>query len=154
MPVGRLHWTMAGSSPRYSQRPRIRRHSGRCHKCLWLSEVSFESWPMIEEALLTGLTHNSNWKWPEIPGLHDFRGHLAHSARWDDEYSFDNKRVAVIGCGSSAIQIVPQIQPSKCSCISQVIQPIYLLSNSCQAPHVLQSFGNMDCTRVCTTART
>lgn len=36
-----------------------------------------------------------------------------HSAHWDDSYDFNGKAVAVIGSGSSAIQIVPQLQPSK-----------------------------------------
>jgi cation diffusion facilitator CzcD-associated flavoprotein CzcO len=54
----------------------------------------------------------SSWKWPDIPGLETFKGHMAHSARWDESYSFNDKAVAVIGSGSSAIQIVPKIQPS------------------------------------------
>jgi cation diffusion facilitator CzcD-associated flavoprotein CzcO len=33
-----------------------------------------------------------------------------HSAKWDDSVKFSGKSVGVIGCGSSAIQIVPQIQ--------------------------------------------
>jgi len=57
------------------------------------------------------LIATSKWKWPEIPGLESFKGHLVHSARWDDSYSFTNKIVAVIGSGSSAIQIVPKVQP-------------------------------------------
>jgi len=57
------------------------------------------------------MAQSSNWKWPDIPGVHDFKGHLAHSAKWDDSYSFQDKRVAVIGSGSSAIQIVPKLQP-------------------------------------------
>jgi cation diffusion facilitator CzcD-associated flavoprotein CzcO len=55
----------------------------------------------------------SSWKWPEIPGLQDFKGKLLHSASWDHTYDFQNKTVVVIGAGSSAIQIVPQLQPSK-----------------------------------------
>jgi cation diffusion facilitator CzcD-associated flavoprotein CzcO len=55
----------------------------------------------------------SNWRWPDIAGLHDFKGKLLHSASWDDSYDFRDKTVAVIGSGSSAIQIVPQLQPSK-----------------------------------------
>lgn len=52
----------------------------------------------------------NNWKWPEIEGLHDFKGTLVHSAKWDPSISYDNKRVAVIGTGSSAIQIIPKVQ--------------------------------------------
>jgi cation diffusion facilitator CzcD-associated flavoprotein CzcO len=34
-----------------------------------------------------------------------------HSADWDQSYDVTNKTVAVIGYGSSALQIVPTIQP-------------------------------------------
>ncbi|ANB13681.1 hypothetical protein AWJ20_4624 [Sugiyamaella lignohabitans] len=54
----------------------------------------------------------NNWKWPDIPGFHDFKGTKLHSAKWDKSVDVTNKRVAVIGSGSSAIQIVPSIQPS------------------------------------------
>ncbi|KAH8169099.1 flavin-binding monooxygenase-like domain-containing protein [Sarocladium implicatum] len=47
--------------------------------------------------------------WPQIPGLREFKGHLTHSARWDHSYDYSNKRIAVIGNGSSGIQIVPQM---------------------------------------------
>ncbi|KAL3488334.1 hypothetical protein BJX62DRAFT_253348 [Aspergillus germanicus] len=51
----------------------------------------------------------NNWKWPSIEGLHSFQGKLIHSARWDEDYDFTNKKVATIGIGSSGIQIVPQL---------------------------------------------
>jgi cation diffusion facilitator CzcD-associated flavoprotein CzcO len=53
----------------------------------------------------------NNWKWPSIPGLHDFKGHLTHSAQWDWNYDFKDKKIAVIGAGSSAIQIIPELRP-------------------------------------------
>lgn len=46
---------------------------------------------------------------PDIPGLDGFRGPKIHSARWDHGCLLDGKRVAVIGTGASAIQIVPAI---------------------------------------------
>ncbi|CAN9370536.1 unnamed protein product [Alternaria alternata] len=54
----------------------------------------------------------NSWKWPEIQGLHDFGGKLLHSASWDSDYDFKDKTVIVIGTGSSAIQLVPQLQPN------------------------------------------
>lgn len=36
---------------------------------------------------------------------------MVHSANWDDSVQLEGKRVAVIGSGSSAVQIVPNIQP-------------------------------------------
>ncbi|KAJ5729799.1 uncharacterized protein N7483_004307 [Penicillium malachiteum] len=53
----------------------------------------------------------NNWKWPKIPGLHDFKGKVMHSATWDTQYDYTNQRIAVIGNGSSGIQIVPGILP-------------------------------------------
>lgn len=35
----------------------------------------------------------NNWKWPNIPGLHDFKGELLHTAKWDETY--DYKVIAV-----------------------------------------------------------
>lgn len=57
----------------------------------------------------------NSWKFPEeVEGLQDFKGKLFHSARWPHEYGPDqwaNDRVAVLGSGASAIQIVPTLQP-------------------------------------------
>ncbi|GJF28069.1 Baeyer-Villiger monooxygenase [Kitasatospora sp. NE20-6] len=48
---------------------------------------------------------------PGIPGLADFPGRVFHSSRWDHDYDLTGKRVAVIGTGASAAQIIPAIQP-------------------------------------------
>lgn len=53
----------------------------------------------------------SDPKTPDIPGIDSFPGNVFHSARWDHDYDLRGKRVAVIGTGASAIQIVPTIQP-------------------------------------------
>lgn len=53
----------------------------------------------------------SDPKMPDVPGLADFPGKVFHSARWDHDYDLTGKRVAMIGTGASAIQIVPSIQP-------------------------------------------
>ncbi|WP_040511608.1 flavin-containing monooxygenase [Gordonia soli] len=46
---------------------------------------------------------------PDIKGIDSFQGEIIHSARWDDDYDFAGKRVAVIGTGASAIQLVPKL---------------------------------------------
>jgi cation diffusion facilitator CzcD-associated flavoprotein CzcO len=48
---------------------------------------------------------------PDIPGLSTYEGTTFHSAAWDHSFDLTNKRVAVIGTGASAIQIIPAIQP-------------------------------------------
>jgi cation diffusion facilitator CzcD-associated flavoprotein CzcO len=48
---------------------------------------------------------------PPIAGLDDFDGPVFHTARWRHDVELAGKRVAVIGTGCSAIQVVPAIQP-------------------------------------------
>ncbi|PVI07220.1 hypothetical protein DM02DRAFT_513303 [Periconia macrospinosa] len=48
--------------------------------------------------------------WPQIDGLSTFKGEVMHSATWNQSYDWENKRVGVIGSGSSSIQIVPSLQ--------------------------------------------
>jgi hypothetical protein len=67
--------------------------------CLYISRYS------------DSLTSYSAWKYPDIEGITSFKGKLLHSASWDESYDFQNKKVAVIGIGSSGIQIVPKIAP-------------------------------------------
>ena len=46
---------------------------------------------------------------PDIEGLSEFKGPAFHSAEWNHSVDLIGKRVAVIGTGASAIQIVPEI---------------------------------------------
>ena len=46
---------------------------------------------------------------PDLPGAEDFAGHAFHSARWDHSVDLTGKRVAVVGTGATAMQIVPAI---------------------------------------------
>ena len=45
----------------------------------------------------------------ELPGLESFAGTVIHSARWDDGADLTGKRVAILGTGASAVQIVPEV---------------------------------------------
>ena len=51
---------------------------------------------------------------PEIAGLEDFAGAVFHSARWDHSVPLDGRRVAVIGNGSTGVQITVALSP-RCS---------------------------------------
>ena len=46
---------------------------------------------------------------PRYPGLDDFAGPVFHTAQWDHSVDLTGKRVAVIGTGASAIQVVPEL---------------------------------------------
>jgi len=45
----------------------------------------------------------------DIPGVGDFKGKVIHSQRWDHDYDLRGKRVAVIGTGSTAVQMIPPV---------------------------------------------
>ncbi|KAH8798518.1 steroid monooxygenase-like protein [Xylogone sp. PMI_703] len=51
----------------------------------------------------------NDWKWPAIPNRESFRGSMYHSAAWDPKADLKGKTVALIGNGSSGVQILPAI---------------------------------------------
>lgn len=51
-------------------------------------------------------------KIPDIEGLRTFVGPAMHTARWDHGVDLTGKRVAVIGTGASAVQVIPEIAPT------------------------------------------
>ena len=57
--------------------------------------------------MATGILHHP--KRPDIDGLDDFAGPLFHSAQWDHSVTIDDARVALIGTGSSGVQITGAI---------------------------------------------
>jgi cation diffusion facilitator CzcD-associated flavoprotein CzcO len=50
-------------------------------------------------------------QYPSWPGLDEFAGPVFHTARWEHEHDLVGKRVAVVGTGSTAAQVVPAIAP-------------------------------------------
>ena len=60
-------------------------------------------------ALILALGPLNRPSFPPIPGLERFGGTMAHSSAWDPAFDLAGKRVAVVGGGASAVQIVPNI---------------------------------------------
>ncbi|RFU26531.1 hypothetical protein B7463_g9795, partial [Scytalidium lignicola] len=52
----------------------------------------------------------NNPKFPNLKNIDSFKGQLVHTAAWDNNIDVKNKRVAIIGAGASAIQVLPEIQ--------------------------------------------
>jgi len=50
-------------------------------------------------------------QYPQWPGLDEFAGPMFHTARWEHEHDLRGTRVAVVGTGSTAAQVVPAIAP-------------------------------------------
>lgn len=64
---------------------------------------------------------------PRFPGQDSFRGTIFHSGVWKHDHQLRGERVAVIGCGASAIQFLPAIQPVAGEIISLQRTPSWVL---------------------------
>ncbi|KAK2601423.1 hypothetical protein N8I77_010873 [Diaporthe amygdali] len=80
------------------------------------------------DVLVSATGFLSHWRWPSIPGLDEFQGHLAHSADWQSQGEFDytGKRIGIIGNGSSAIQILPRLAPGAAHLVNFVRRPTWI----------------------------
>ena len=65
--------------------------------------------PLEADVLVAACGQLSVPQVPRFAGVEDYRGPSWHSARWDHSVALDGKRVAVVGSGASAIQIVPEL---------------------------------------------
>jgi cation diffusion facilitator CzcD-associated flavoprotein CzcO len=59
--------------------------------------------------LMTATGFLSQPRLPDIDGVRDFAGTVVHTAKWDDTADLTGQRVAVIGTGATAVQLVPRI---------------------------------------------
>ena len=56
--------------------------------------------------MVTALGLLSKTNFPPIPNLKTFKGEMYHTGSWPKSYDFSNKRVAVIGNGSTGVQVI------------------------------------------------
>ncbi len=64
---------------------------------------------LTADILVTAFGGLSEPRMPALRGIERFAGPLFHTARWDHDVDLAGKRVAVIGTGASAIQVIPEI---------------------------------------------
>jgi cation diffusion facilitator CzcD-associated flavoprotein CzcO len=76
----------------------------------WHLETS--AGPHEADVLITGTGQLTIPSVPAIAGLDRFAGPAFHTARWRHDVPLGGRRVAVVGTGCSAIQVVPAIQPA------------------------------------------
>ena len=115
-PQGEIHRYLRRCTEKYNLRDKIRFNTS-------LSSMAFcEQSGVWKLAFADGSTRQARAvvmaigalnipQYPEITGIDSFTGKVMHTAEWDQNYTFDGKRVAVIGTGASAIQVIPSIQP-------------------------------------------
>lgn len=73
----------------------------------------------------TGVLHHPYV--PDIDGLDSFAGPVVHTARWDPGLETGGSRVAVIGSGSTGVQIVSALQPEASRLLHFARSPQWIL---------------------------
>jgi cation diffusion facilitator CzcD-associated flavoprotein CzcO len=87
----------------------VRRMTWNGERLCW--DIDTSSGSLSADVVVSATGPLSDPRIPDVPGLDSFPGKVFHSARWDHDYDLRGKRVAMVGTGASAIQIVPSIQP-------------------------------------------
>ncbi|KAM0276426.1 hypothetical protein ACHAQH_006778 [Verticillium albo-atrum] len=111
---------MQGVAEKYGAN-RFIKTSHAVESCVWMPSI--RQWEVKVRNLESGLVFKevadvvisakgglNQIQWPKVKGLEEYKGRLVHSGAWDESLDLQNKRVGVVGNGSSAIQIVPTIQ--------------------------------------------
>lgn len=75
--------------------------------------------------LITALGLLSTAKMPNIPGIDEFKGEICHTSRWREDYDLTNKRVGVLGNGSTGVQVITAIASKVQSLVSFQRSPQY-----------------------------
>jgi len=63
-------------------------------------------------AIISAVGQLNQPKMPDIKGIETFKGPAFHTARWRHDVDLTGKRVAVIGTGATAFQVIPEIAPN------------------------------------------
>jgi cation diffusion facilitator CzcD-associated flavoprotein CzcO len=73
----------------------------------WVLDTS--AGEVVADVLVTATGQLSRPRLPALPGMDSFTGPAFHTAQWRHDVDVAGRRVAVVGTGASAIQIVPAI---------------------------------------------
>ena len=63
----------------------------------------------VADVLISAVGFLHHPYYPEIVGLQDFAGKTMHSTKWDHTFDLANKRIGIIGTGSTSTQLVPEM---------------------------------------------
>ncbi|KAJ9419776.1 hypothetical protein FOXG_06971 [Fusarium oxysporum f. sp. lycopersici 4287] len=98
----------------------------------WRLEIRQQNGPFLvkDEAdiLINATGFLSKWHWPAIAGLDKFKGKLMHTAAWDTNLDWSGRTVAIIGNGSSGVQLLPEMQPAAAKIVNFVRSPLWISS--------------------------
>jgi cyclohexanone monooxygenase len=77
--------------------------------------------------LVTALGLLSKQNYPDIPGLNSFKGEMYHTGSWPASHDFKEKKVGVIGNGSTGVQIITALADEVEQLVSFQRHPQYVV---------------------------
>ncbi len=100
---------------KYGLRPKIRLNTN-VERAVWDDEL--HSWELHTDGgvirarfIISCSGALTDPRVPDIEGVDEFAGKVLHTARWDHDHNLHGDRVALIGTGASAVQVMPSIAP-------------------------------------------
>jgi len=84
---------------------RVRWDDGRHVHLLELADGEVAEFDVVISAV--GVFHTP--RYPDWPGLEDFRGTAFHTRYWDHAHDLSDETVAIVGTGATAVQTVPEV---------------------------------------------
>jgi cation diffusion facilitator CzcD-associated flavoprotein CzcO len=105
---------LVGVADKYDLRPHLRTGSGVASADY---DEATRTWTVVTEggeaytanAVVSAVGQLHRPRLPDIPGRDEFAGPAFHTARWDGGVDLTGRRVAVVGTGSSAAQLLPHV---------------------------------------------
>lgn len=61
------------------------------------------------DVVINAMGNQHTPRYPDVPGIDEFRGRSFHGTRWDHDVALTGKRVVIVGSAASAVQIVPEV---------------------------------------------
>ncbi|QVM07146.1 hypothetical protein D8B26_001850 [Coccidioides posadasii str. Silveira] len=119
---------MENTVDKYNLRPHMR-FGIECMGARWRSDIG--QWEVTLRDLKTNIEYSryatalvsavGGISFPrdvKFKGMEKFQGKIFHTARWNHDFDYTGKKMAVIGNGCSAAQVVPALL-SKAACVKQ-----------------------------------
>ncbi|KAK5400810.1 hypothetical protein LTR06_011231 [Exophiala xenobiotica] len=86
-------------------------HEGKWKITIMRNNNPEDTFDDYADSFLNGGGFLNTWKWPKVAGLESFQGRRLHTATWDESVDLTDKRVLIVGIGSSGVQVLPAILP-------------------------------------------
>lgn len=134
-----IHRYFEGCVDRYGIRPRIRFNTevtrarwDEAAACwiLTLADARGGTSTLRADAVVSAVGQLNRPKYPDIPGLEQFQGRVVHTGAWPADLAWQGKRIAVIGTGASAFQLVPAIAPGAAQVTVFQRSPVWMFPNA------------------------